>query len=84
MLQVEMRLFHAITAVQLLGTRLVAAIPVDSPSTPVIDIDPAVDPLEALAQLQQYAYDKLEQSDDVSKRAPQGCSLATATIRRDW
>jgi tyrosinase len=79
-----MRLFQVITVVQILATGLVTAVPVDSPSTPAIDIDPTVDPLEALAQLQQYAYETLEQSDVVSKRAPQGCSLATATIRRDW
>jgi tyrosinase len=69
---------------QLLSVRLVAAVPLDSPSTPVIDIDPAVDPLEALAQLQQSAYDALEKNESVSRRAPKGCSLATTTIRRDW
>jgi tyrosinase len=79
-----MRLFQLVTAVQLLAAPLVAAIPLDSSSTLPIDIDPAVDPLEALAQLQQHAYDTLEQSDAVSKRAPKGCSLATTTIRRDW
>ncbi len=79
-----MRLFHALTVLQLLSVRLVAAVPLDSSSTPVIDIDPAVDPLEALAQLQQSAYDALEQNESVSKRAPKGCSLATTTIRRDW
>jgi tyrosinase len=79
-----MRLFHAVTAVQLLAARLVAAVPLDSPSTPVIDIDPAVDPLQALAQLQQHTHDALEQSESVLKRAPKGCSLATTTMRRDW
>jgi tyrosinase len=79
-----MRLFHAVSAVQLLAAGFVAAAPLDSASTPVIDIDPTVDPLEALAQLQQHAYDTLEQSDTVSKRAPKGCSLATATTRKDW
>lgn len=79
-----MRLFHAVSSVQLLAVHLVAAVPLKSLSTPAIDIDPTVDPLEALAQLQQHAYDTLEQSDGVSKRAPKGCSLATKTIRRDW
>ena len=77
-----MRLFHAVTAVQLLTARLVTAVPVDS--TPSIDIDPAVDPLDALAQLQQHAFDKLEQTEQKSKRSPKGCSLLTATVRRDW
>jgi tyrosinase len=77
-----MRLFQAIAIVQLLAGHLVAAVPLDS--TPVIDIDPAVDPLEALAQLQQHTYETLEQSDAVSKRAPKGCSLANTAIRRDW
>jgi tyrosinase len=79
-----MRLFHAVSAVQLLAAGFVATAPLDSASTLVIDIDPTVDPLEALAQLQQHAYDTLEQSDTVSKRAAKGCSLATATIRKDW
>jgi tyrosinase len=79
-----MRLFHAITAVQLLAARLVAAVPLDSTSTPTIDIDPSIDPLDALAQLQQHAYDTLEQNEVVSKRAPNGCSLANTSIRRDW
>lgn len=75
-----MRLFHAVTAVQLLAARLATAVPVDS--TP--SIDPAADPLDALAQLQQHAYDKLEQNEQNTKRAPQGCSLATASVRKDW
>jgi tyrosinase len=79
-----MRLFHAVTAVQLLAARLVAAVPLDSPSTPVIDIDPAIDPLQALAQLQQHTHDALEQGESVLKRAPKGCSLATTAVRRDW
>ena len=79
-----MRLFHAVTAVQVLAARLVVATPLDSPSTPVIDIDPAVDPLEALAQLQQHAYETLEQTESLQRRAPKGCSLAKTTIRRDW
>jgi hypothetical protein len=83
-LHVAMRLFHAITAVQLLAARLVVAVPLDSPSTPAIDIDPSIDPLDALAQLQQHAYDTLEQDEVVSKRAPKGCSLANTSIRRDW
>jgi tyrosinase len=79
-----MRLLHAVTAVQLLAARLVAAVSRDSLSTPAIDIDPAIDPLEALAQLQQHTYDTLQQSVGVSKRATKRCSLATTTIRRDW
>jgi tyrosinase len=79
-----MRLFHALTVLQLLSVRLVAAVPLDSPSTPVIDVDPTVDPLEALAQLQQSAYETLKQNEAISKRAPKGCSLATTTVRRDW
>jgi tyrosinase len=80
-----MRLFRAVTAVQLLAARLVAAVPLDPPSTLAIDIDPTVSPLEALVQLQQHAYNTLEQRDTTSsKRAPKGCSLATTTIRRDW
>lgn len=77
-----MRLFHAVAVVQLLAVRLVAAAAFES--TPVLDIDPAVDPLEVLAQLQQPMYKTLGQNDAVSKRAPKGCSLATTTIRRDW
>ena len=79
-----MRLFHAVTAVQVLAASVVVAAPFDSPSTPVIDIDPAVDPLEALAHLQQHTYDTLEQGESLLKRAPKGCSLAKTTIRRDW
>lgn len=79
-----MHLSRVVTAVQLLAVRLVAAVPLNSSATPAIDIDPAVDPLEALAQLQQHAYNTLEQNDGISKRAPKGCSLATTTIRRDW
>ena len=77
-----MRLSHAVAVVQLLALRLVAAVPFDS--TTVIDIDPAIDPLEALAQLQQHTYEALEQNDALSKRASNGCSLATTSIRTDW
>jgi tyrosinase len=79
-----MRLFHAVTAVQLLAARLVAAVPVDSADTPAVEIDPTAAPLDALAQLQQYAVETLEQSDSVAKRAPQGCSLRNTAVRRDW
>jgi tyrosinase len=79
-----MRLFHALVAVQLLTVRLATAIGLGSTSIPAIEIDPAIGPLEALAQLQQHTYSTLELNKGVSKRAPNGCSLATATIRRDW
>lgn len=79
-----MRLLHAVTAMQLLAVRLVVAFPLDSPLTPAIDIDPAVDPLDALAQIQQHAYDVLEKKESVSKRAPESCSLTNSAIRRDW
>jgi tyrosinase len=79
-----MRLSYAVTAVQLLAVRLVAANLFDSPSLPDINIDPTIEPLEALAILQQHAYDTLVQRDRVSKRDSDGCSLATATKRQDW
>jgi tyrosinase len=79
-----MRLFRAVATVHLLSAHLVAASPSDIPSTPVIDIDSTINPLEALAQLQQHTYVTLEQSENVSKRTSEGCSLATATVRRDW
>jgi tyrosinase len=79
-----MRIFHAVAAVQLLAARLVAAAPLDSTSFLDINIDPAAEPLEALAQLQQHAYNTLEQRDRASKRDSNGCSLATAAERKDW
>lgn len=79
-----MRISHAVAAVQLLTTRLVAAAPLDSPSFLDINIDPAVEPLEALALLQQHAFNTLEERDRVSKRDSNGCSLATAAKRKDW
>jgi len=93
-----MRLFHAVSAVQLLAGCLVTAAPLDSSSTLAIDIDPAVSPIDALAYLQQQVYATLEQSDAVEKRSsnsrnapplkaprvPEGCSLANASIRKDW
>jgi tyrosinase len=79
-----MRLFHAVTAVQLLAARLVAAVPVDAAETPAIEIDPTAAPLDALAQLQQQAVETLEQNEAVAKRAPKGCSLANTALRRDW
>jgi hypothetical protein len=81
---VAMRLFHAATAAQLMAARLVNAITLNSPFIPTIDIDSMVEPLEALAQLQQHTYNTLEQNDGAPKRASIGCSLATATVRRDW
>lgn len=88
-----MRPFHAISALQLLAGCLVTAVTLDASSNPAIDIDAAVDPIDALAQLQQHAYATLEQSDAVEKRSskppkapklPKGCALASASIRRDW
>ncbi|EMD95855.1 hypothetical protein COCC4DRAFT_124481 [Bipolaris maydis ATCC 48331] len=79
-----MRLFHALASCQLLATRLVAAVPLDSQPASTINIDPTVGPLEALAQLQQHAYETLKQRESVSKRDSKGCSLATATIRKGW
>lgn len=79
-----MRLFHAVGAAQLLAARLVVTAPLDSPATPVIHIDSAVDPLDALAQLQRHAYDTLERNDVVSKRDSEACSLANTAIRQDW
>ena len=81
---ITMRLFRTMTAVQLLAAHLVAAVPLDPPSSLAIDIDEEADPLEALTQLQQHTYDALEHADGVAKRVPKGCSLATTTIRRDW
>ena len=83
-LHVTMRLFHALASCQLLATGLVAAVPLDSQPASTINIDPTVEPLEALAQLQQHAYETLRQRESVSKRDSTGCSLATATIRKGW
>ena len=79
-----MRLFQAVTAVQLIAAQLVAAVPVDS--APNVDIDPTAEPLDALAQLQQHVYGTLEQKEEVAKRSPKpgSCSLFTASVRRDW
>lgn len=77
---IAMRLSRISTVVQLMVAA--AAAPLDS--IPSIGIDPAVDPLEALAQLQQHAYNTLEQADGVLKRGPNGCSLANTAVRRDW
>lgn len=79
-----MRLLQTIVVVQLLAARLDAAIHSSQTASPLIDIDPLVDPLDALLQLQQYAHATLEQDDALAKRASGDCSLATATVRRDW
>jgi len=79
-----MRLFHAVTVVQLLAAQLVAAALFDSPSVQPIYIDPTVESLEALAQLQRHAFDTISQRDHVSKRELDGCTWETASIRRDW
>lgn len=79
-----MRSSLAVIYSQLLATFAVAGVSLDSPSVPNIDINPALDPVEALNQLQNYTYTVLEQSNDVFKKTKKGCSLATATIRRDW
>lgn len=77
-----MRLLHILVFFQLLAIRL-GAVALDLPSVSNIDIDPSIDPVQALAQLQQHAYQALERRDGISKRA-KGCSLATATKRQDW
>ncbi|KAF3049053.1 hypothetical protein E8E11_009359 [Didymella keratinophila] len=79
-----MRLFQSSVVVQLLAARLATASPLNPAASPLIDIDPTAEPLDALAKLQQYAYAALEQEDGLAKQASGGCSLATATIRRDW
>lgn len=79
-----MRLFHALASYHLLATSLVAAVPLDSQPASTINIDPTIAPLEALAQLQQHAYETLKQRESISKRDSKGCSLATATIRKGW
>lgn len=81
----KMRFSHAVAAVQLIAAGLVAAVPTDS--APAVDIDPTVEPLDALAQLQDSVYGTLEQKEEVlSKRGlrPNSCNLFTAAVRRDW
>ncbi|KAF1979134.1 Di-copper centre-containing protein [Bimuria novae-zelandiae CBS 107.79] len=68
-----MHLFHTAT-VQLLAAWLVIAAPVGCNAS-TIDIDAATNPVDALAQLQQHAYETLKQREGVSKRTPKGCSL---------
>ena len=57
---------------------------VDSPEVSTIDIDPAVDPLHALAQLQQHAYETIRIAENTTKRSLRACSLETTTVRKDW
>jgi tyrosinase len=57
---------------------------VDSPEVSTIDINPAVDPLYALAQLQQHAYETLQIAENTTKRSSRACSLETTTVRKDW
>lgn len=69
----------------LLSTVSVAAsLDLTVPKTLSIDIDPSTDPQEALAQLQQHAYKTLQEQDAVAGRAIDRCSLAHASVRRDW
>lgn len=56
----------------------------DSRQEANIIIDPATHPLDALAKLQKYAYERLVQSGGDTKRALKGCSLTTTTVRKDW
>lgn len=79
-----MRLFQAATVVQLLAVRLVTASPFETADAPAIAIDPATEPLKGLAQLQQHAYETLENREKATRRAPKGCSLANTAVRRDW
>lgn len=81
-----MRLFHSAATLQLLAARLVGSVPLETSESvaPFISIDPAADPLDALAQLQLHAYNTIEQNDKIAKRAPKGCSLANTSVRRDW
>jgi len=79
-----MLLFQSSVIVQLLAARLATASPLNPAASPLIDNGLTAEPLDALAQLQQYAYATLEQKDGLAKRASGGCSLATATIGRDW
>lgn len=80
-----MRLSHVVTAVQLLAARLVAAAPVEPAETAALNIDPAVDPLDALAQLQAHAYETLQQNETLSKRFwNKGCNLFNTAVRKDW
>ncbi|KAL1646456.1 hypothetical protein SLS61_007817 [Didymella pomorum] len=65
--------------VQFLAASLVAASPLNPAASPLIDIDPAAGPLDALIQLQQYAYATLKQNSALAKRTSSGCSLATAS-----
>jgi hypothetical protein len=79
-----MRFFKTPVVVQFLAASLVAASPLNPAASPLIDIDPAAGPLDALVQLQQYAYATLKQNSALAKRTSSGCSLATASVRRDW
>lgn len=88
-----MRLFRIASALQILAARLVIAAPLDSPEIPSFNVDPAVDPLDALARLQEQAYGVIEQQDKISKRGwtdwtwpwqTSSCNLFTATVRKDW
>jgi tyrosinase len=69
-LHFKMRLYRTIATMQLLAINLVAASLLETPSTPVINIDSTAETIEALAHLQQHVYSTLEQNEGVSKRTP--------------
>ena len=81
-----MRVFHTAATLQLLAARLLGSVllGISESVAPFMSIDSAADPLNALAQLQQHAYDTIEQNEKIAKRAPKGCSLANTSVRRDW
>lgn len=79
-----MLLFRASIASLLLAAGLVVSIQIDSPETSTINIDPETDPLDALTQLQQHAYEALQRSEGVTKRESNRCSLSNTSVRRDW
>ena len=81
-----MRLFQTAATLQLLAAQLVGSVLLETSESVAqsMSIDSAADPLDALAQLQQHAYDTIEQNEKIAKRAPKGCSLANTSVRRDW
>jgi tyrosinase len=76
-----MRLTHYISVVQLLASHFVAATLLDSTLTRPIEIGAATDPVQALTQLQQHAYNALKQREGVSNSTINACPLETAIIR---
>jgi len=56
----------------------------DSPEASTIDINPDVDPLHALAKLQQHAYETIQIAENTTKRSSRACSLESTTERKAW